>query len=134
MDFLLVHTFTESLDKDRVMYYVWLSVFYWLQASAGKESTCNAGDLDSISGLGRYPGEGISYPFQCSVLENSMDCIVHGDSKSRTQLCDFQVCHSFSSKEQASFNFMAAVTICSDFGAQENKVCHCFHCFPIYLL
>ena len=30
-----------------------------------------------------------------------------------------------------SFNFMAAVTICSDFGAQENKVCHCFHCFPI---
>ena len=40
---------------------------------------------------------------------------------------------SFSSKEQASFNFMAAVTICSDFQAQENKVCHCFHCFPIYL-
>ena len=37
------------------------------------------------------------------------------------------------SKEQASFNFMAAVTICSDFEAQENKVSHCFHCFPIYL-
>ena len=36
--------------------------------------------------------------------------------------------------EQASFNFMAAVTICSDFGAQENEACHCFHCFPIYLL
>ena len=34
---------------------------------------------------------------------------------------------------QASFNFMAAVTICSDFGAPKNKVCHCFHCFPIYL-
>ena len=31
-----------------------------------------------------------------------------------------------------NLNFMAAVTICSDFGAQENKVCHCFHCFPIY--
>ena len=30
-------------------------------------------------------------------------------------------------------DFMAAVTICSDFGAQENKVCHCFHCFLIYL-
>ena len=40
---------------------------------------------------------------------------------------------AFFSKEQASFNFMAAVTICSDFGAQGNKVCHCFHCFPIYL-
>ena len=39
---------------------------------------------------------------------------------------------SFSSKEQVSFNFMAAVTICSDFGAQENKVCHGFCCFPIY--
>ena len=35
--------------------------------------------------------------------------------------------------EQASFNFMAAVTICSDFGAQENTVCHCFHCFLLYL-
>ena len=33
----------------------------------------------------------------------------------------------FSSKEQASFNFMAAITICSNFGAQENKVSHCFH-------
>ena len=32
-----------------------------------------------------------------------------------------------------SFNFIAAVTICSDFGVQENKVSHCFHCFPIYL-
>ena len=30
-------------------------------------------------------------------------------------------------------NFMAAITICSDFGAQKNKVSHCFHCFPIYL-
>ena len=38
-----------------------------------------------------------------------------------------------SSKEQASFNIMAGVTIWSDFGAQENKVCHCLHCFPIYL-
>ena len=30
----------------------------------------------------------------------------------------------------ASFNFMATVTICSDFGAPKNKVSHCFHCFP----
>ena len=41
--------------------------------SAGKESTCNAGDLGSIPGLGRYPGEGNGYPFQFSDLENSMD-------------------------------------------------------------
>ena len=31
------------------------------------------------------------------------------------------------------FNFVAAVTVCSDFGAEENKICHCFHFFPIYL-
>ena len=34
---------------------------------------------------------------------------------------------------RASFNFMTVVTICSDFGAPQNKVCHCLHCFPIYL-
>ena len=43
------------------------------------------------------------------------------------------VCHNFSFKEQVSFNFMAAVSVHSDFGAQENKVCHCFSFFPIYL-
>ena len=40
---------------------------------------------------------------------------------------------SFFPKEHASFNFVAAVTITSDFGAQENVVCHCFHFFPMYL-
>ena len=39
----------------------------------------------------------------------------------------------FSSKKQASFNFMAAVIICNDFGGHENKISHCFHCFLIYL-
>ena len=46
--------------------------------SAGKESTCNAGDLDLIPGLRISPGEGKGYPLQYSGLENSMDCIVHG--------------------------------------------------------
>ena len=41
--------------------------------SAGKESTCNVGDLGSIPGLGRSPGEGNGYPLQYSDLENSMD-------------------------------------------------------------
>ena len=44
-----------------------------------------------------------------------------------------EVCHKFSFREQESFNFMAAVTICSDFGDQENEICHCFYFFP-YLL
>ena len=37
---------------------------------------------------------------------------------------------AFFPKEQVSFNLMAAVTICSDFGAEENIICHCFHFFP----
>ena len=50
--------------------------------SAGKDFTCNAGDLGSIGGLGRSPGKGKGYPLQYSGLENSMDCIVHGVTKS----------------------------------------------------
>ena len=42
-------------------------------SSDGKESTCNVGDLGSISGLGRSPGEGHGNPFQYSYLENPMD-------------------------------------------------------------
>ena len=56
--------------------------------SAGKESTCNVGDLGSIPGLGWSPGEGNGYPLQYSGLENSMDCIVHGVAKGQTWLRD----------------------------------------------
>ena len=47
----------------------------------------------------------------------------------------FNCCPSLSQLffQGASFNFMAIVTICSDFGGPQNKICHCFHCFPIYL-
>ena len=56
--------------------------------SDGKESACNAGDLGLIPGLERSPGEGNGYPLQYSGQENSMDCIVHGVTKSQTQLSD----------------------------------------------
>ena len=51
--------------------------------SDGKESACNAGDQDSIPGLGRSPGGENVYPLQYSCLENSMDrgawrATVHG--------------------------------------------------------
>ena len=64
-----------------------------LVAQIGKESTCNAGDLDSIPGSGRSPGEGHGNPLQYSCLENSMDgeawqAMVHGAAKSRTRLTD----------------------------------------------
>ena len=52
--------------------------------SDGKESACKAGDLGSMLGLGRSPGEGKGYPLQYSGLENSMDCIVHGVTKNGT--------------------------------------------------
>ena len=56
-------------------------------SSNGKEYTCNAGDLDSIPGLGRFPGEGNGNSLQYSCPENSMDrgawqVIVHGVAKS----------------------------------------------------
>ena len=63
--------------------------------SAGKKSTCNVGDLGSIPGLGRSPGEGNSYPLWYSGLENSMDCIVHGVAKSQTQTNNFHFLSSF---------------------------------------
>ena len=55
--------------------------------SDDKESTCNAGDLGSIPGLGRSPGGGNGYPLQYSCLENPMDrgawwATVHGVAKS----------------------------------------------------
>ena len=56
---------------------------------AGKESACNVGDLGSIAGLGRSPGEGKGYPLQHFGLENSRDCIVYGVAKSRTRLNTF---------------------------------------------
>ena len=57
--------------------------------SAGKESACNAGDLGSIPGLRRSPGEGKGCPLHYSGLENPMDFIVHGVANSQTGLSDF---------------------------------------------
>jgi len=61
--------------------------------SDGKESACNAGDLDSIPVSGRSSGEGNGYPFQYSCLESPMDrgawwAVVHGVAKSRIRLSD----------------------------------------------
>ena len=52
--------------------------------SDGKESACNEGDLGLITGLGKFTGKENGNPLQCSGLENSMDCIVHGVTKGRT--------------------------------------------------
>ena len=62
-------------------------------SSAGKESTCNVGDLGLIPGLGRSPGGGLGNPLQYFCLKNPMDrgvrlATVHGVAKSWTRLSD----------------------------------------------
>ena len=64
-------------------------------ASAGEESACNAGDLGSIPGLRRSPGEGNGFPLQYPGLDNSVDCIIRWVTKNRTRLSDF---HFFKTK------------------------------------
>ena len=66
-------------------------IFYegFPDSSVDKESACNAGEPGLIPESGRSAGEGIGYPSQYSGLENSMDCVVHGVTKSRTRLSNF---------------------------------------------
>ena len=63
------------------------------RSSDGKKSAYNAGDLGSVPGSGRSPGEGNGNPLQYSCLENPMDrgawwATVHGVPKCRTSLSD----------------------------------------------
>ena len=79
--------------------------------SDGEESACSAGDLASISGLGRPPGEGNGYRLQYSGLENSTDrgawkATVHGVAKSQTQLSDFHTCTHRQGKQNSIQNFI----------------------------
>ena len=74
--------------------------------STSKESACNAGNMGSIPGLGRSPGEGKDYPLQYSGLENSIDCIVHGLAKSQTRLSYFHF-HFQGCEEQSEFELQA---------------------------
>ena len=67
----LLHIFSSSL---------WL-VSGFPGKSAGRESTCNVGELDSVPELGRCPGEGNCYPLQYYGLDNSMNSIVYGVAK-----------------------------------------------------
>ena len=60
-----------------------------LVAQLVKNPACHTGDPGLIPGSGRSPREGIDYPLQYSGQENSMDCMVHGVTKSWTGLSDF---------------------------------------------
>ena len=99
--------FNPGLLNCRQMLYVWATkeapctylvtiflVMGFAGGSADKESACNAGNLGLILELGRSPGERKDYTLQFSGLENSMDYIVHGVTKSWTRLSDFHVTFS----------------------------------------
>ena len=82
--------------------------------SDSKESTCNAGDLGLIPGLGRFPWRRERCPLQYWGLENSIDCIVHGVAKSGIRLSGFAcsgfllLCRDFlSSCGSRGYSFMA---------------------------
>ena len=80
--------------KLRLPLYIYHSAYTGFPGgSDGKESTCNVGDLASIPGLGRSPGERHGNPLPYSCLENPMDreawqATVLGVAKSPTQLSD----------------------------------------------
>ena len=76
----------DPLEGDRLPTPVFLG---FPGGSAGKESTCSAGDLGLIPELRRSPGEGNSCPLQHSGLESSMGGIVHGVAKSQTRPSHF---------------------------------------------
>ena len=75
----MVHLLLCILDRNKI--YIYIYIYISLQnhqlsfpgGSVGKESAYNVGDLVSIPGLGRSPGEGNGNPLQYSCLENSMD-------------------------------------------------------------
>ena len=93
-------------------------------SSNSKESACNAGDLGQEDPLEK------GMAIHSSILAWRISCGAQGLLPLVALVVVAAHRDSFSSKEQVSFNFMAAVTICSDFGAQENKVCHCFLVSP----
>ena len=78
-------------EQDTIFSFTLSVSWVFLGGSDSKESACNAGDLGSIPGLGKSPGEGNGNPLQYCYLENAMDrgawqATVHGVAKSWTRL------------------------------------------------
>ena len=76
----------------------------------------------------------LSHPYMTTAKIRALTCWPFVDkamSLLLNILSSFVIAFFF--KEQVSFNFMTAITACSDFEAQENKIYHCFKFFPFYL-
>ena len=128
-------TIDSSVSKVMPLLFNTLSMFV-----TDKESACNAEDPGLIPRSGRSPGEGHGNSLQYSCLENSMDreawwVTVHGIAKSWTRLSDYhnRFVKSFLLRSECLLISWLQSPSCSDFRAQDNKVCHCFHCFHVYL-
>ena len=80
-------------------------------SSVPKESTCNAGDPGLIPGLGRSPGEGKGYSLEYSGLENSMDCMVHGVTKSWTRLSYFYFHWLYNLNTEQNLNMLLGTSL-----------------------
>ena len=87
--------------------------------------TCNVGDLVSVPGLERFPGEGKGYPLQYSGLENSTNSTVNGVSKSQTQLSDFHLKMSLHIVFNSPFSGMSFAKIFPHLWL----LCHSFNVF-----
>ena len=97
----------DPLEKGQLLpnQYSWASL-----ATQLEEATCNVKDLDSISGLGRSPGEGKGYPLQYPGLENAMDSIVLGVTKRQTRLSNFHFHFTFLKVATKRF-YLVGITI-----------------------
>ena len=84
----IVHGVTKSWTRLINFHFQIIKSVGFPGSSDSKESACNAGDLGSSPGSQRFPGEGKGCPLQYSGLENPMDCIVHGVTKSQTRLSE----------------------------------------------
>ena len=101
-DTLELTAYKYFLSMIKVTYKIYNFTIYmgFPGGSEAKASACNVGDLGSIPGSGRSPGEWNGTPLQYSCLKNPMDrgawwATVHGVAKSRTRLNDFTSLYSY---------------------------------------
>ena len=136
---LSVEFYSVSLTQTLVnrCFSAWYSLLGFPGGLEVKASASNAGDLGSIPGLGRSPGEGNDNPLQCSSLENPMDreaqqVTVHGVAKSRTRLSDFTSPHLTKVIDCVlnRLNFLHSICLCYGFSYVETHMCP-YLCAPV---
>jgi len=116
----------DPLEKGKAMHFSILGLPLWL---SWQRILLQCRTPGSIPGLGRSPGEGKGYPLPCSGLENSMDCIVHGVTKSQAWLSNF---HSLFGCAGSSFSSCGERRPPCSVGPASH--CHGFSCCQAWAL